>query len=129
MQVRAADPMGFAISQVIPNRPIAQEVDRSRQREILRWLIVGSIVVAAALFDAAQRQGITTQTFRLGEIQTQRAAEAQKARHLRLELATVRAPARIDELARQLNMVAGDAIVLQRVIPPAQPPSSVVAAR
>lgn len=132
MQGRATDPMGFAISQVIPNRPIAQEVDRGRQRELLRWLGVGAIVVAAALFDASQRYGIIDYAFRLAAIQTDRAAEEVKARHLRLEFETLRAPGRVEGLARQLQFVTpgpGDTAVIERIVPPVQPPSSVVALR
>jgi hypothetical protein len=132
MQVKATDPMGFAMSPPIPNRPVAQEVDRGRQREILRWLAVGAIVVAAALFNAVQRQGIVDKTFNLGKVQTARAVEEARARHLNLQLETLRAPARIENLARQLNFVApgnGDAVVIERVVPAPQPPLSVVASR
>lgn len=132
MQVRATDPMGFAISQVIVNRPVAQEIDRGRQREMLRWLLVGGIVVAAALFDGMQRYGIVSYGLELGKVQTERASEEVKGRQLRLELETLRAPARIEALARQLNFVSpgpGDAVVIERIVPPAQPPSSVVASR
>jgi hypothetical protein len=132
MQARATDPMGFAISQAIPNRPVAQEVDRSRQREILRWLAVGAVVVAAALFNAMQRQGIVAKTFEMGQVQTARASEELKARHLHLELESLRAPARIEDLARQLDFVspgAADAVVIERVVPAPQPPLSVVASR
>lgn len=132
MQVRATDPMGFAISPVIPNRPIAQEIDRTRQREMLRWLAVGAVVVAGTLFDGAQRYGILSNALELGTIQTARAAEETTSRQLRLELETLRAPARIEALARQLDLVSpgpDDALVIERIVPAPQPPSSVVASR
>jgi cell division protein FtsL len=132
MHVRAADPMGFAINPVIPNRPIAQEIDRTRQRELLRWLGVGAVVVAAALFDGFQRYGIVSYSLDLGKVQTARAAEEVKARQLRLELETLRAPGRIETLARQLSLVSpgpDDAVVIERVVPAPAPPSSVVASR
>ena len=66
-------------------------------------------------------------------MQRERAAEAEVNRHLRLEIETLRAPERIEKLAmRRLGMVEpgpGDAIVLERVVPPAPPAASVVAAR
>jgi cell division protein FtsL len=132
MQGRASDPMGFAISQRIPNRPIAVEVDRARQREILRWLFVGAILVAAALFDGWQRYGIIDYGYKLSDVQRERAAEEVTARRLRLEIETWRSPARIDALARQLQLAPpgpSDVIVIQRVVPSEQPPSSVVASR
>jgi cell division protein FtsL len=133
MQVRATDPMGFAISPVIPNRPIALEVDRGRQQQMLCWLLVGALVVAAALFDAWQRYGILSHGFQLEAVQTARAAEEVKARYLQLEIETLRAPAHIEALARgQLHLVSPgpeDVVFLERVVPPEQPPSSVVASR
>lgn len=132
MQVRATDPMGFAIDPVIPNRPVALEVDRGRQREMLRWLLVAAVLVAGALFDGWQRQGIVSHGFRLEDVQARRAAEEMTTRHLRLEIETLRAPARIEALARKLQLVQPgpqDATVLERVVPPEQPPSSVVASR
>lgn len=133
MQVRATNPMGFAINQAIPNRPVALEVDRSRQRDMLRLLLVVAILAAAALFDGWQRQGIVSRAFRLENVQTQRAAEEMTTRHLRLEIETLRAPARIERMAtQQLHLVQPgpeDAIVLERVVPPEPPPSSVVASR
>lgn len=132
MQVRATDAMGFAINQTIPNRPIACEVDRGRQREMLWWLVVGVVLVIAALFDGWQRYGIVSHGYRLGDVQSARAAEEETSRHLRLEIETLRAPARIETLARQQHMVAPgpeDAVVVERVVPSDPPPSSVVASR
>ncbi len=132
MQVRATDAMGFAISPVIPNRPIAHEVDRGRQRELLRRLLLGAVVVSAALFNGAQRFGILSRDFDLAATQEQRALEELRARHLLLERETLRAPARIEPLARQLDLVPPrpeDAVVLERLVPPPTPASSVVASR
>ena len=132
MQVRATDPMGFAIAPAIRNRPIAAEIDRGRQRDILRWLIVGAVLLAAALFDGWQRYGIVRQDRDLGAVQRERSAEETKGRTLRLEIESLRSPGRLEPLARQLNLVVpgpSDAVVLERVVPPEQPPLSVVASR
>ena len=55
------------------------------------------------------------------------------ARYLSLEIQTLLAPARIEKVARErLQLVRpgqGDAVVIERVVPPEQPPSSVVASR
>jgi hypothetical protein len=132
MQARATDPMGFAISPVIPNRPVALEVDRPRQRELLRWLLVGAILVAAALFDGWQRYGIVRAGRDFGDVQSERKAEEIKGRYLRLEIESLRDPKRLEQLAGSLHLVQpgpSDAIVIERVVPPEQPPSSVVASR
>ncbi len=132
MQAKGSEAMGFALSPVIPNRPVPLEFDRARQREMLRWLLIIVVLVAAALFDARQRQGILSSGFQLEEIQTQRAAEEMTSRYRRLEIDTLKSPARSEQLARGLNLVApgtGDAVVIERVVPAQQPPSSVVASR
>jgi cell division protein FtsL len=132
MQASATDAMGFAIGPAIKNRPVAAEVDRVRQRDILRWLLVGAVLVAAALFDGWQRYGILDFGFKLSDVQRERAAEEMKGRLLRLEIETLRAPGRIEAMAGQLQLVApgpSDAVVIERVVPPEPPPSSVIASR
>jgi len=66
-------------------------------------------------------------------MQRERAAESEINRHLRLENETLRAPQRIEKLATdRLGMVTpgdADAVVLERVVAPAPPAKSVVAAR
>jgi hypothetical protein len=132
MQARAGGPMGFAINPVIPNQPVAAEVDRPRQRELLRWLVVGAVLVAAALFDGWQRYGIVRAGRDLSDVQNERMSEEIQGRHLQLEVEAKRDPRRLEELADQMHLVRprpSDAIVIERVVPPEQPPSSVVASR
>jgi len=66
-------------------------------------------------------------------MQRDRAAETEINRHLRLELDTLRSPVRIERLATErLQMLApgpDDASVIERVLPAAPPPRSVVARR
>ena len=63
----------------------------------------------------------------------ERAQELELNRHLRLEIETLRAPARIERIAtEQLNLIAptsDDAQVLERLIPVAAPDPSIVVAR
>jgi len=85
------------------------------------------------LFSAWQRVELLRHGYKLEEMQKERAAEAEIARHLRLEIETLRSPARIERLAiNRLHMVAPgneDAAVIERVIPASPPPQSVVAHR
>jgi len=133
MPARAADPISFAISPTLPNRPVPVEIDRSRQLEIRRWLLVGALVVGAALFDGYQRFGIQSRGREFSEVQAQRAREEATARRLWIDVLALKSPKRIEPLARtELHLVsptAADAVVLQRVVPAEQPPSSVVASR
>jgi hypothetical protein len=132
MQVRATDPMGFAIAPAIRNHPVAAEVDRGRQREILRWLLLGVVLLGAALFDGWQRYGIVDYGFKLNTVESERAAEERLGRKLQLEIASLTAPGHIEALAKDMQLVApgpSDAVVIERVVPPEPPPSSVIASR
>jgi cell division protein FtsL len=98
-----------------------------------RSVAVGAFLVIVFLFSAWQRVELVRHGYRLEEMQRERASEAEVARHLRLEIETLRSPARIERLAtKSLRMVepgVEDATVIERVIPAPPPPRSVVAQR
>jgi cell division protein FtsL len=123
----------YAIKKDVRNNPIVREVDRERQREMWRSTLVGGFLVGVLLFSAWQHFELLRHGYRLEQMQQERAAEDEINRHLRLELETLRAPARIERLATgRLHMVApqpDDAVVIERVIPAQAPPKSVVARR
>lgn len=133
MDGRIADVMGSGISPAPQNRAIVLEVDQARQRDFKRWLLVFAVLIGAASFDAWQRSNIVSYGFKLDEMQRARDAADAKARELRLEIASLKEPARIERLAtRDLHLVApglADTRVIQRVVPAEQPPSSVLASR
>ncbi len=133
MDARLSEAMTFEITAAVPNNPIVREVDQARQRELWRWVLIGFVLLAAALFDGWQRFGIIAHGYRLEQLQRERAAEEAVSRHLRLEIETLRSPLRIESLAlNRLRLVApapGDATVIERIVPAEQPPSSVVAVR
>lgn len=129
----AAEAFEYAIKKDVRNNPIIREIDRERQREMVRWFAVGAFLVAVLLFSAWQHFELIRHGYRLEQMQKQRAAEDEVNRHLRLEIETLRSPARIERLATdRLLMVAPggeDAAVIERVLPAAPPPRSVVARR
>ena len=90
-------------------------------------------LVLVLLFSAWQHFELLRHGYRLEQMQKERAAEAEVNRHLRLEIDTLRSPARIERLATgRLRMIApgpDDASVIERVLPTAPPPRSVVAQR
>jgi cell division protein FtsL len=90
-------------------------------------------LVAVLLFSAWQHFELLRHGYRIEQMQKERAAEEEINRHLRLEIDTLRSPARIERLAtRRLGMVApaaGDATVIERVVTTPPPPKSVVARR
>ena len=129
----AAEPFEYAIKKDVRNNPIVREFDRERQRGMWRAASIGMIVVGVLLFSAWQHFELLRHGYRIEQMQKERAAEDDVNRHLRLEVETLRSPARIEQLATErLRMVApgpGDASVIERVVPSEPPPHSVVARR
>jgi len=123
----------YAIKKDVRNNPIVREVDRERHLEMWRSVGVGVFLVAVLLFSAWQHFELLRHGYRIEEMQKERTAEEEINRHLRLEIDTLRSPARIERLATQrLGMVAPkaeDAAVIERVTSTPPPPKSVVARR
>jgi cell division protein FtsL len=123
----------YAIKKDVRNNPIVREVDRERHHEMWRSVGVGVLLVVVLLFSAWQHFELLRHGYRIEEMQKERAAEEETKRHRRLEIDTLRAPARIERLAtRRLGMVApaaDDATVIERVTAAPPPPKSVVARR
>jgi cell division protein FtsL len=123
----------YAIKKDVRNNPIVREVDRERHREMWRSTLVGLFLVVVLLFSAWQHFELLRHGYRLEQMQQERAAEDEINRHLRLEIETLKSPARIERLATgRLHMVApepDEAAVIERVIPAPAPPRSVVARR
>jgi cell division protein FtsL len=123
----------YAIKKDVRNNPIVREVDRERHVEMWRSVGVGVFLVAVLLFSAWQHFELLRHGYRIEEMQKERASEEEINRHLRLEIDTLRSPARIERLATQrLGMVppkADDATVIERVTSTPPPPKSVVASR
>ena len=128
-----ADTFEYAIKKDIRNNPIVREVDRARHREMWWSAAVAVFLVGVLLFWAWQQFELLRNGYQVEQMQRERAVEAEKNRHLRLEIDTLRAPVRIERLAvERLQMVApgaGDASVIERVRPVPAPPSSALAQR
>ena len=123
----------YAIKKDVRNNPIVREIDRDRNREMVRSVAIGVFIVAVLLFWAWQQFELRRNGYRLEQMQQERGVEAEVNRHLRLEAQTLQAPARIERLALgRLHMVTPrpeDASVIERVVETPPPPRSVVASR
>jgi cell division protein FtsL len=123
----------YAIRKDVRNNPIVREVDRERHLEMWRSVAVGVFLVAVFLFSAWQHFELLRHGYRIEQMEKERASEEEINRHLRLEIDTLRSPARIERLATgRLGMVSpasDDATIIERVTPAAPPPKSVVARR
>ena len=122
----------YAIKKDVRNNPIVREIDEARQRQIRRTLAIGALLVAVMLFSAWQNAALVQHGYKLQRLQQEIEAEKVVNRRLRLEIAALRSPQRIEDLAKQMKLVPptqAEAIVIERVTPPAPPDKSVVAAR
>jgi len=123
----------YAIRKDVRNNPIIREVDEQRQRELWRSAGLAVALVVVLLASAWQHFELLRHGYKLEEMQRERAVEADVNRHLRLEIEALSSPARIEKLAStQLGMIepaVEDAIVLEKVVAPMPPASSVVAVR
>ncbi|MEE8166740.1 MAG: cell division protein FtsL [Myxococcota bacterium] len=121
------------IKKDIRNNPIIREVDQTRQRELWRSAAVGVFLVAVLLLSAWQHFELLQHGYRIEQMQQERARELEINRHLRLEVETLQSPKRIEQIAtEQLHLVAPsseEAIVIERVVPAAEPDRSIVATR
>jgi len=128
-----AETFEYAIKKDVRNNAIVREVDRDRHREMWRSTLIGVFLVLVLLFSAWQHFEVLRHGYRLEQMQQERASEEAINRHWRLEIETLRSPARIERMATsRLHMVApsaDDAVVIERVMPPPAPPQSVVARR
>jgi cell division protein FtsL len=122
----------YAIKKDVRNNPIVREVDQARQRQLWRSFAIGGALVVVLLFSAWQRVELVQHGYKVQQLEKERAAELEINRHLKLEIETLRDPARIENVARTLNLVAPpreQAIVIERATPAAPPDKSVVASR
>jgi cell division protein FtsL len=123
----------YAIRKDVRNNPIVREIDEARQRQLWRSVAIGAVLVLVLLFSAWQHLELVQHGYLMERLQQERTAEEEVNRHLHLEMETLRAPRRIEDIAtRRLRLVepaGGEAIVIERVATPAAPPKSIVAAR
>ena len=123
----------YDIKRDVRNNPIVREIDKTRQRELWRWVAIGVCLVAVLLFSAWQHFELLRHGYEIEQMEQERARELELNRHLRLEIETLRSPRRIERIAtEELNLVApspAEAQVIERIAPAAPPDRSVVALR
>jgi cell division protein FtsL len=123
----------YAIKKDVRNNPIVREIDEARQRQFVRAVGIGALLVAVLLFSAWQHFELVQHGYLMARLQRELAAEEEANRHLKLLIATLRAPQRIEDVATgKLHMVEpapADVVIIERVATPAPPAKSIVAAR
>jgi cell division protein FtsL len=127
------EPFEYAIKKDVRNNPIVREVDLARQRELWTSVGIAAFLVIVLLFSAWQHFELLRHGYQIEELNRQRAVEEEAGRQLRLEIGTLRSPARIEKLAiERLHLVAPsaeEAVVLERVQPADPPAKSQIARR
>jgi len=105
-------------TQEIRNTRIHREVDSERQREFQRLFLVVLPFVILLLVTGWQHFQLLQHGYEVERLRQEQARELETNRHLRLEIETLRAPARIERIAtEQLDLVApapDEAIVIER---------------
>lgn len=123
----------YAIKKDVRNNPIVREIDAARQRQLLQTVGIVGFLALVILFSAWQRFALLGHGYEMQRMQHERAEEEEINRQLRLEIETLRSPARIEHIATtDLHLVTptrDQAIILERVTPSAPPEKSIVAAR
>jgi hypothetical protein len=127
-----AEAFEYAVRKDVRNNPIVREVDAERQAEMWKTAALWTLLLVAVMFWTWQHFEIVRHGYRLEEVQRERTLEQDAGRHLRLDIETLRAPARIEALARKQSLVTPtreDAVVIERVMAAEPPAKSVVARR
>lgn len=121
------------VSPQVRNAPIVHELDRVRQRELRGSLILAVPLVAVLVFSVWQHFELLQHGYRIEQMRQEYARQQELNRHLRLEIETLRSPARIERVATgQLHMVAPrgeQELLMAPGAGAASPESSIVATR
>jgi cell division protein FtsL len=112
----------YAIKKDVRNNPIVRAVDAQQKRTFARTLVVTALAVGMLLFSAWQHFAVLQHSYEIGARQQDLAKEEVLNRRLRLELETLKAPSRIEQIAlTDLKMIApaqNDSVVIERISAP-----------
>jgi cell division protein FtsL len=122
---RSAKRTEFHTVKRIDNSRLARPIASDRLREMARLIALGALLAGAALFYAWQHFEYLQLRYRVESLKSERSQASELNQQLKLEMAGLRAPSRIDEIARrQLKLTAP---VPGQVAPLDQPVEPVVA--
>jgi cell division protein FtsL len=122
---RTAKRTEFHTVKRIDNSRLARPIASDRLREMARLIALGALLAGATLFYAWQHFEYLQLRYRVESLKSERSQASELNQQLKLEMAGLRAPSRIDEIARrQLRLTAP---VPGQVAPLDQPVEPVVA--
>jgi hypothetical protein len=108
-----------AIKMDVRNNPIVRELDRARQRELWRWMVVGGALVGVILFSLWQRFSVMRVATQIESTDRDLAQARELQRRLRLDVERLSAPRRIEQLALRAHMVRADRTTTRIIVRPA----------
>jgi len=118
-----------AIKMDVRNNPIVRELDRARQRELWRWMLVGGALVGVILFSLWQRFSVMRVETQIESTERELGQARELQRRLRLDVERLSAPRRIEQLALRAHMVRADRSTTRIIVrPPAASGGEQVAA-
>jgi len=91
----------FHTRKPIDNTRLVRMISPVRLREMARLLVYGALVAGVFLLYAWQHFEYIQMRYQLESLKSEHAQAAELNRELKLEVAGLRAPSRIDEIARQ----------------------------
>jgi hypothetical protein len=108
-----------AIKMDVRNNPIVRELDRARQRELWRWMLVGSALVGVILFSLWQRFSVMRVATQIESTERELTQARELQRRLRLDVERLSASGRIEQLALRAHMVRADRTTTLIIVRPA----------
>ena len=104
---RTAKRTEFHTVKRIDNSRLARPIASDRLREMTRLIALGALLAGAVLFYAWQHFEYLQLRYRVESLKSERLQVSELNQQLKLEMAGLRAPSRIDEIARrQLRLTA-----------------------
>lgn len=111
----------YAIKKDVRNNPIVREADRRQGHDFIRAAGVWALILAMGLFAAWQHLEVIRHGFEIEKVLQDKAKEEAINRRLRLQIETLRSPARIERIAtNDLRMIvppSSSTLVIERVAP------------
>jgi cell division protein FtsL len=109
----------------IDNSRLVRSVEPNRLRECCRRVACGAVLAACGLLYAWQHFECIQLRYQVEDLQAHRTQSSELNQQLRLELASLRSPGRIDVLARQMGLT----VPVPGQVAPVQGPSEAVLAQ
>src|SRR6185295_4566055 len=109
------------VSKKIDNSRVVRLRNSAHSQEMFRYLLIGSLLAAVIFLYAWQHFQSIQLSYSMESLKAQQAEAAELNRQLTLEVAALRSPARIDQIARQLGLRAPVPEQLAPMEPPMDP--------